>query len=924
MHQQPRIPPKSESTASSPRLEYTNPAAPVPSRPRSTVPTIMDSEKRSRGDSNAAELASTGSESIQRLNLILQNFFVKAAALIIHSRLKIQKFTQQADGPRYNRWFQLQTRDFDDFREQLRLWKNCTIDNIPPSLVIETYLDVRGLSKNQTMVAIDDNGKRWSVTDSLRELATETKTTVSSQHEVILERWTIKLDSSEWKKAQYLDFSSLGAILPAVYKRCIVFFRALYTLSNLGPVYEHCQKYQEKNGILTPKIRVKALSSPQYPQKDNLYWPLCGQSDVVTERNIGEVDLPVGCISIAWAYRNECDFRIDDNDDASSSHMIGMDDRFFKPSVPKPIAIRRGIEQPVPGSLPGTPPISERPGTTAPVQTYGSMNTFHGENAISTSPMTALKQVKVPGSEESSYSQYRPNTPAMDSAVPHSLPTYGGKTTVPSRLNLREAHSRRPSLSSPFSPFKAGSLSGSPRPIETDIPSSPQTSKIGPYLAHARNKSHSVTTAPSQLRNAAPSVSSSIESHLTNSPKPSSANKYSSSFSHRRNTLSTNAPPPRLLQDDHGSSGKQSLVGDFVRPSSGMYAESISNSFQADEGDLSDFLKILDSKKNLRSFEPNAKGESTSSRTNAQLSKYMGMRDSNNALSDSISASTTLSKSRPRRSSGATPGGWASSSPDKPQSPHAPTVPSRLSENSVAEPEKSTPQTNTGRTESSCSYPGLPISHGLGATNNQPGAIDIPVSPRVNSGMHRVDATNGPLVPAAGEDEDEDDLPFGDDSSSQHGGVLLRGSGSQSSPATSGALNVNKGLEAMTSVTGGAVMSSPFSRRRYTGMTGLSGGGVIGSGRGQTPPSARGSFLGSGSGRISRGGENEMFPFEFSESPSGRPSIQDDLPPPEAGGRRPTTEIASRSVPKNTESSVRGARQLDNDFSRRGSTPHGW
>ncbi|KAL2887985.1 Autophagy-related protein 13 [Ceratocystis lukuohia] len=929
MHQQPRIPQKSASPASSPRPGFTSPVSP-PSRPRSTVPNIMESEKRPRSNSGAAETAATASDAVQRLNLILQNFFVKSAALIIHSRLKIQKFTQQADGPRYNRWFQLQTRDFDDFREELREWKNCTIDNLPRSLVIETYLDTSRLSKNQTLVAIDEHGKRWSVIDSLRSTAAETKTPISSRPEVVLERWTVNLNAEGWKESGNVDFSTLNSILPAVYKRCIVFFRALYTLSNLGPVYEHCQRYQEKNHLLTPRIRVVPLNKPVNPQKDTLYWSLCGQSNVVTKRIIGEVDLPIGAVSIQWVHRNECDFRIDDNDDVFGSHLIGMDDRFFKPSVPKPIAIRRGIEQPVPSSLPGTPPTADRPGTTAPVQTYGSLNTFHGENAISTSPMTALNQVKAPGSEESSYSQSRSNTPAVDSEIPHSLPAYGGRTTVPSRLNLREAHSRRQSSSSPFSPFKAGSLSASPRPPDADVPSSPQTSRITSYLAHARNKSHSATTAPSQLRNAAPSVPSSVESHLTNSPKPSSVNKYSSSFPHRRNTLSTNVPP-RLVQDEHGGSGRQSLISDVVPPGSGLYPESISNSFQTDEGDLSDFLKILDSKKSLRSFESNAKGESTTSRTIAQISKFMSMRESNNALSESISASVTLSKPPVRRISGTSPAGWSSSSPDKPQSPHAPAVPSRLSENLLAEPEKPSTQMRIRRDEGAGTPASAPLSHGSSADCSQAGAIDIPLSPRGNTFMHRPSLVIGPSISASGEGEDEEeeeDLPFGDDSLSQNGGVSLRTSEANNAPI--GPLRPPAEMQGIRPTSTAPIVtaraptpSSQPNRRRYMGMAGLSGGNATANdnGRGQTPSSGRGSLLGSGSGRISRGGENEMFPFEFAESPNSRFGGLQDGEIHRSGSAG--VENASRSVPKSAES-TRVPERFRSDFSRRGSTPHGW
>ncbi|KAK4065977.1 transcriptional regulator family: Fungal Specific TF [Trichoderma aggressivum f. europaeum] len=66
---------------------------------------------------------------------------------------------------------------------------------------------------------------------------------------------------------------------------------------------------------------------------------------------------------------------------------------------------------------------------------------------------------------------------------------------------------------------------------------------------------------------------------------------------------------------------------------------------QAKEGDISDFLTALDSKKTLESFAPGRKGESATSRTVAQLSKFHLMRESNNALTESMTSSMQLDSS---------------------------------------------------------------------------------------------------------------------------------------------------------------------------------------------------------------------------------------------------------------------------------------
>src|SRR5699024_4794877 len=97
--------------------------------------------------------------------------------------------------------------------------------------------------------------------------------------------------------------------------------------------------------------------------------------------------------------------------------------------------------------------------------------------------------------------------------------------------------------------------------------------------------------------------------------------------------------------EEQSSSGRQSLASSVAQPGSGLLAEAgqaSSGSIQAEEDDISDFLKALDSKKTLKSFEPAKRGDSATNRTVAQLSKFHMMRDSNNALGDSMTSSMQM------------------------------------------------------------------------------------------------------------------------------------------------------------------------------------------------------------------------------------------------------------------------------------------
>ncbi|EFX04760.1 autophagy protein [Grosmannia clavigera kw1407] len=414
---------------------------------------------------------------------------------------------------------------------------------------------------------------------------------------------------------------------------------------------------------------------------------------------------------------------------------------------------RRHDSSEIVGSLPSrhrhgrtTSDLSYHP---QPQQTYGSLSTFHGAGALGTSPITALKAVRTIGSDTSSPTDsIRPSSSLERSPQiepPHSLPITAGRrhhhhhssgagagtssTSISSRpaaLRNMEGISRRPSVS--FQPFKAGSLSGSPRTTLEDLtlPSSPLSGSRPASglvaLAQARNRSSLTAGMAASLRGAPP-VSTSAGSTSTaaaaalmidpgQSPSPrlgggGGSSRYSSSFTHRRGRSSFGGAS--RADDDQMSSGKQSMASSMAQPGSGLLAEvagggigiggTSSGSFQTDDDNISDFLKALESKKTLQSFEPGNAGRrglsDSARRTAAQLSRFQLMRESNVALTDSMSLSMQLPARSPTSGVsgvsgvlGISPGGGMSVSlspikPMSPHTPHVPAVPSRLSENAI-------------------------------------------------------------------------------------------------------------------------------------------------------------------------------------------------------------------------------------------------
>jgi autophagy-related protein 13 len=227
------------------------------------------------------------------------------------------------------------------------------------------------------------------------------------------------------------------------------------------------------------------------------------------------------------------------------------------------------------------------------------------------------------------------------------------------------------------------------------------------------------------------------------------------------------------VDDDQGSSGKQSLSSSSAQPGSGILAEGAggsSGSLQTDDDNISDFLKLLDSKKTLQSFEPSRGGEASAKRTNAQLSRFQSMRESNNALTESMSSSMLLQRSSTSSSRQlfsvppmvAATSISTSSSPGKPVSPHTPhtpAIPSRLSASSIAEYSQPRGIRHRSRTVPEARIDD--VSGDDASTELGTNAIDIPTSPRTYYPHARRSSSVAQQHRAIAVDDDVSDLTFG-------------------------------------------------------------------------------------------------------------------------------------------------------------------
>ncbi|ROT43315.1 hypothetical protein SODALDRAFT_36054 [Sodiomyces alkalinus F11] len=942
MHQQARHPPRVASPASSPQMNpfrSNNPRegeGPAPPHGRAgSGPLAHDPSSSPSPDT------SPSAESYKKLDQIIQNFHTKAASVILDSRMNLRYASgSKGSGTRkINKWFQLDTEDFEDFKEDLRAWRTCSVvDNHPPPLVIETYLHTSRLNPSQTLVVVDENGKRWDVMEALNSFdSTDDHPGPPARRttEVVLERWRIQL-----KTDSSLDLDEFGPLLPTIYKKIIVFFRSLFVTTRVIPAWKVSQQALTKgvHPALEPRCRIR-MGETDLHGLDPVRYPLYdGPGDVATDYVFGDLDVPVGRLVTSVTYRNECTFRIENSESLLSSRFMGIDEDFFKPSLPQRSVPRR--QETEVGSLPSH---RRGPGAFQPPQTYGSLSTFHGEGAIATSPITALRAVRPPGSDTSSPPGSVPAS--VDQNPPHSLPVTAMRPQL--RGVVAGSGARRPSVS--FQPFKAGSLSGSPmsRTLDSDSPASPSSATTrapgAAGLYQPRNRTSLTAGMPASLRGGPPPPAEVVP---PGSPRPGSTSRYSSSFTHRRGRHSVSGAS--RADDEQGSSGRQSLSSSVAQPGSGLLAEAGANassgSLQTDDDQISEFLKALESKKTLKSFEPTERGESATNRTVAQLSKFHAMRDSNNALTEYMASSLQMQRSSSSSSrqlsnvpSMAAPASASiSSSPGKPLSPHTPhtpIVPSRLSENAVirygtsrtrTERRASTPRegpseagredaTRTAQTATATATATTTTATTTATTTTtttttttQEGgttAIDIPMSPRMGTHPRR-SSSAAQQNRALADEEDGGDLAFAANRSVSLGAedrepptlsMLLgrhaeaeaasnAGDGASSSSLQPAAEihhhTTHHGSSDGSKPPGGLISapsSSPFGRRRYMGMT------AAAAGRGQTPPqSSRGSFTGSiGRYGYGRGGENETMDdepllFDMSEMDAqGRRSVEE-------------------------------------------------
>lgn len=760
MHQHPRPAPRSASAASNPQ---TNPSRTNNPRDEQSTRTPSHLSNSSESGSGKSHLSDSGrpedsttaqNPERQRLNLIIQRFFLKAALIIVSSRVTLPPVHNREGEERIEKWFNTWIKDTNALNPDMNVWRTCDASNkLPPILTIEFYLDLNQHPQNQALVSVDDDHKRWDVLKSLQNHA-KLQGFSSSPNEVVYERWTVALEDPS-----SLPASQLADPPPNIYKKGVVLLRSIYTYAMFLPAWKFSRRLarQAGNGFL-PKPKFRIVRGDIDPYNDTLVWPLTNEMSPVTEEYIwNRLPCAYGALNVSVKYRTNCNFELD--------------------------AAERLLSAQIATGSVNADSTSRGGGSTS-------------EELANDSRYKPW--VRMPSADDAPYRQ-----------TMETRPLSGSKCSLRSE-QVSSSLPRRTSVS--FQPFKAGSLSSSPAGgvLLSASPGTPYGRPLGAVPpTHSRSRS-SLNTLPQQaLRTPGLVNENAIASSASSSPKPAPIQRYSSSFSNRRARFPSSSNTPRLEDDVSSSRGSVSSG----QRGSGASVEQDS-SLQDDAESIGDFLKMLDKSSRqvgLTKTDP-ASLAANSKRTSAQYSKFARMKDSTTQLSDSMSSSLLLQRSstpssRQLSSVPGLVGGQATSlstssspggKPMSPHTPHMPAVPSRLSNNSVVSytgrDSDSVPRSTSARMES----PRTGYSRESTVTPSRAisaRAIDIPSSPRVFPSSRRSSSVNnnqraGARTIATGVME-EDGMSFGLRSASlpndergmirtHSGGVPLRREGSGS------------------------------------------------------------------------------------------------------------------------------------------------
>ncbi|KAI9266493.1 autophagy-related protein 13-domain-containing protein [Phascolomyces articulosus] len=584
-----------------------------------------------------------------KLEHIIQNFYTKAAQVVVQARLdgntnrrssssnSVMAGNSSSRSNKPNKWFNIATLDVDFLREELKYWRALSIQSIneePPPLILDIVLDVSQLTHGQILVLADDRSRL-------------NKIDINGVETILLERWVLSLNH---------PLPDFPVDLPNLYKRSIVFFRALYSFVRLLPSYSlhrRLRNYGQSNGLT---LNYRLTSSPTYrndeiPLDQSI---LRGGGEegggAIDEYDFSDVVTPLGTFKLHVEYRKNCDFRAEDSERDLSARMIDMDEHFFTPTM-----VQHRQEQ-RPRSVYSYDEVSG--------SRYAHRNspphTFRRQSSDASDPREIIQQRQRQSSMgiRGSPTSISPLNRETTSSITRGSPVEASATTIGTPPSSAKRRTSAPHMS----PFKSLPLS-----------SSPQADQILTSGVRSQTSSSERSRIPG-VEGASPSGRSKIEfspsfDKIRNSPSRTETSMMTRRWSRASDHSSINfADDPELEE--------------FIRLAAAKPDLKLAQNRASNSSQMIESANFSPTSETSSSLGASGYGSGSIYRSKKALSHYRNLRETHNTLSESLSSSVLASGERQEQHAVGTSLGSSSTSSNS--RPYLPAVRSPLhSEGSI-------------------------------------------------------------------------------------------------------------------------------------------------------------------------------------------------------------------------------------------------
>ncbi|KAI5985857.1 autophagy-related protein 13-domain-containing protein [Pisolithus albus] len=441
------------------------------------------------------------SNDIQKADQIAYRFYAKLC-LVVHNA---RSTTDQRTPTKVDKWFNLETPDYDLYRDTLRIYRS--ISSSPPpvnAFELQVLLTVPDLSSNQVLVHLSPDHARLRIDPT--------------PHHIVLESWLVHFSPSSHHHTTTTTPHTIGDhsdehpgdVAPStIYKHGIPLFRSLYSLLRILPTWKLCKRLRRRmsapyrNGNLTIQLRIGGSDDGIGRILEFDDPPASNTSPLPYEKHtFPSIPHPMGMLSLSAKYLTSPNFQLDELESLLSSRFLSLDEASdFTPTLAKNQArdSMSGLTGPSTSlrtSLPKSPPSSiagqfilpppGHPGTHVRTQSLSSVvgshspKTGHVALPISRTTTTAgagsssgLSFASSRQEGSGTWSKEEGALPSLARLRRESMSATGRSTTdLPGALPIRK------SGITPVHPFKSSTLSSGSPSIHSPSPSLRQPSPL--------------------------------------------------------------------------------------------------------------------------------------------------------------------------------------------------------------------------------------------------------------------------------------------------------------------------------------------------------------------------------------------------------------------------------------------------------------